>query len=616
MKKEKQKKKRGILDNFLWTVKLYEEYNGKKQYLYILLYVLMSVVVPFISMAFPSTVVGILESGMSVGKMLCIILFYAVVLKVLTTAFEVVKNYYDMSFFLGRIKVAKPMYEHMTKMDFEKFESIEGGSKKEKAFACLLMGDEHGIEYYYKKFPILLLNAIGMLAYSMIVVKISPWILVYMLGTAVFIAYLATRREVYEKQKYDDIQNLYAKEDKVFRETLERDSRHDILIYQAKEWMMQNVRQIVDGFRAYFRDIFKMFFASWIGTAVINFIRDIVVYYVLIHQVAGGELTVTQLLLYIGVIAGYSRWVEDFMAALLVIIIQNQRISDYRDYLEYGNVCEKEITPAFVQCMGKSHEISFLNVSYRYDGNQEMTLKNINLTIHAGEKVALVGENGAGKTTLVKLLTGLYAPTEGHVLLDGLDVCNLNKEAYFKEMSVVFQDSYVIATSVAENVACSMEYNTERVIKCLKNAGLYEKVQTMINGIDTMLTRKLETEGVEFSGGETQKLMLARALYQDAPVLILDEPTAALDPLAESAMYETYTSFGKEKTSLFISHRLSSTRFCDRICFMKNGEIVEEGTHEELMALGGSYANMFEIQSKYYKEQEEKEYEAEDEGNY
>ena len=189
--------------------------------------------------------------------------------------------------------------------------------------------------------------------------------------------------------------------------------------------------------------------------------------------------------------------------------------------------------------------------------------------------------------------------------MDGLDISNFNKEAYFKELGVVFQDSLVVATSVAENVACCSNYEVERVIQCLKDAGLYEKVQGMKQGIYTILTRKLDEEGVEFSGGETQKLMLARALYQNVPILILDEPTAALDPLAESAMYETYTSFGKEKTSLFISHRLSSTRFCDRICFMKDGEIVEEGTHEELMALGGNYANMFEIQSKYYKEQEE-----------
>lgn len=613
MRKEKRKKRRSILDNFWWTVRLYEKYNGKKQYLYIFLYVVMAVVVPFISMAFPSTVVGVLESELSFGQMLCLILLYAIVLKVLTTAFEVVKNHYDMSFFLGRIKVAKPMYEHMAKMDFEKQESKEGRSKREKAFACLFMGDEHGIEAFYNKFPVLLLNVLGILIYSLIVVSISPWILVYMLASAIFIAYLATRRDVYEKQRYDDIQNLYAKEDKVFRETLERSSRHDILIYQAKEWMLLNVRQVVDGFRDYFRDIFKMFFSSWIGTAILNFIRDLVVYCVLIDQVAGGKLTVTQLLLYIGAIAGYSRWVEDFMSALLVIIIQNQMVSDYRDYLEYGKVCEKEVTPEFKARIGKSHKICFSNVNYRYDGNKELTLKNINLTIHAGEKVALVGENGAGKTTLVKLLTGLYTPTEGSVLLDGMDARNLNKEEYYKEMSVVFQDSYVIATSVAENVACSMEYDRERVILCLKNAGLYEKVQEMKDGIDTMLTRKLETDGVELSGGETQKLMLARALYQDAPVLILDEPTAALDPLAESAMYETYTSFGKEKTSLFISHRLSSTRFCDCICFMKDGEIVEEGTHEELMALDGSYANMFKIQSKYYKEQEEKGYEAENE---
>lgn len=614
MSKKRRKKRRGILDNFLWTVRLYEKYNGKKQYCYIFLYVVMAVLVPFISMAFPSAVVSVLESGMSFGKMLGVILLYAIALKVITTVFEVVKNHYDMSFFLGRIKVAKPMCEHMAKMDFEKQESKEGISKREKAFACLFMGNEQGIEYFYIKFPIVLLNALGILIYSLIVVQISPWVLLYMLISAVFLACLASRRDVYEKRKYDDMQRLYAKEDKVFRETLEKESRHDIILYQAKDWMLLNIKEVVKGFENYFRDIFKIFSTSWIGTAILNFIRDLVVYGVLISQIADGRLTVARLLLYIGAIAGYSKWVEDFMAAILVIVIQNESISDYRDYLEYGNVEDRKVTAEFMERVGQVHEICLENVSYRYDGNEGMTLKNINLTIHPGEKVALVGENGVGKTTLVKLITGLYTPTEGKVSMDGMDVSEFNKEAYFKEMSVVFQDSYVIATSVAENVACSMVYDEERVIQCLKDAGLYEKVQGMKDGIHTMLTRKLDVDGVEFSGGETQKLMLARALYQNTPILILDEPTAALDPLAESAMYETYTSFGTEKTSLFISHRLSSTRFCDRICFMKDGKIVEEGTHAELMELGGNYANMFEIQAKYYKEQEEQNHEAEDEG--
>ena len=201
MKKEKQKKRRSIPDNFLWTVKLYEKYNGRKMFLYIFLYVVLGVMVPFVSMAFPSAVVGVLESGVPVVKMLGLILLYAIMLKVLTTVFEVVKSHYDMSFFLGRIKVAKPMYEHMAKMDYEKMESTEGKSKKEKAFTCLFMGNELGIEYYFIKFPIALLNGIGILIYSLIVVQISPWILLYMLVSAVFLAYLGSRRDVYEKKK-------------------------------------------------------------------------------------------------------------------------------------------------------------------------------------------------------------------------------------------------------------------------------------------------------------------------------------------------------------------------------------------------------------------------------
>ena len=285
--------------------------------------------------------------------------------------------------------------------------------------------------------------------------------------------------------------------------------------------------------------------------------------------------------------------------------------SDFRDFMEFGVVEKKEIIPAFSKVRGLAHEFRFEHVSYGYEGNEEMTLKDIHLTLHKGEKVALVGENGAGKTTLVKLLTGLYTPTEGTIYMDGMDITTLDKESYFQEFAVVFQDSIVVAATVAENVACSKSADEEKVISCLKDAGLYEKVQTMKNGIHTMLTRNLNPDGEELSGGEMQKLMLARALYRDGATLVLDEPTAALDPLAESRMYETYTAFGKEKTSVFISHRLSSTRFCDRICFLQDGKIVEEGTHEELMEQKGSYANMFEVQAKYYKEQEAAGHEAE-----
>ncbi|MBQ7919022.1 MAG: ABC transporter ATP-binding protein [Lachnospiraceae bacterium] len=243
------------------------------------------------------------------------------------------------------------------------------------------------------------------------------------------------------------------------------------------------------------------------------------------------------------------------------------------------------------------------DVSYRYPEAENDTIKHMNLTIKPGEKLAIVGLNGAGKTTLVKLLCGFLDPTEGRVLLNGEDIRKYNRRDYYDLFSAVFQDFSVLEASVAVNVAQNVDNIDEnRVRLCIEKAGLTEKVNSLPAGIDSKIGRQIYEDGVELSGGQTQILMLARALYKDGAVLVLDEPTAALDPIAENDIYHKYSEMTKGKTSLFISHRLASTRFCDRILFLENGEIAEEGTHESLLAWGGGYAKLFEVQSRYYKE--------------
>ena len=242
----------------------------------------------------------------------------------------------------------------------------------------------------------------------------------------------------------------------------------------------------------------------------------------------------------------------------------------------------------------------------RYPGAEKDTIHNLTLTVHPGEKLAIVGLNGAGKTTLVKLLCGLLDPTQGVVLLNGQDIRALNRKQYYALFSAVFQEFSLLDVTVAEQIAQRRDgIDPARIADCVQKAGLTAFIEKLPQGLQTHMGRDVYLDGVLFSGGQTQRLMLARALYKGGPILLLDEPTAALDPLAENDIYEKYGAMTAGKTSVFISHRLASTRFCDRIIFLADGDIREEGTHESLLALGGAYAQLFEVQSRYYQEGKE-----------
>lgn len=243
-------------------------------------------------------------------------------------------------------------------------------------------------------------------------------------------------------------------------------------------------------------------------------------------------------------------------------------------------------------------------MTFRYDEAEKDTLKNISFTIHPGEKIALVGMNGAGKTTLVKLLCGLYLPSSGDIQINGVSIHKFTRNDYYRLFSPVFQDVQTAFFSLADTVSGHLEEGGDpvRAEECMRRAGLGKKIDSLPHGIHTKLDKQINKDGVELSGGELQKLMLARALYKDAPILVLDEPTAALDPIAENEIYLQYREMTKEKTSLFISHRLASTQFCDRILYLQDGRIIEEGGHGELIALDGEYAKLYEMQSCWYRD--------------
>lgn len=250
----------------------------------------------------------------------------------------------------------------------------------------------------------------------------------------------------------------------------------------------------------------------------------------------------------------------------------------------------------------RDYEIEFRDVSFRYPGTETYALRHVNLKFRVGERLAVVGKNGSGKTTFIKLLCRLYDPTEGEILLNGIDIRKYDYEEYLSVFSVVFQDFQLFDYPLGQNVGATRDYNRELATSCLERAGFGERLGTMPNGLETYLYTNLKEDGVNLSGGEAQKVALARTLYKDAPFLILDEPTAALDPIAESEVYSRFNEYVGDRTAIYISHRLSSCRFCDEIAVFDCGNLVQKGTHDELVsAEGGKYRELWYAQAQYYQ---------------
>lgn len=257
-----------------------------------------------------------------------------------------------------------------------------------------------------------------------------------------------------------------------------------------------------------------------------------------------------------------------------------------------------------IEPLKRAHEVEFRDVSFRYPDAETWALRHVNLTIHPEQRIAIVGENGSGKTTLIKLLCRLYEPQEGGIFLDGIDIQDLIASDYMALFSVVFQDFQLLSQPLGDNVAGSTDYDATRVQHALDQAGLGERVQRMPEGLDTILYKEFSTDGVEISGGEAQKIAIARALYKNAPFIILDEPTAALDPIAEAEIYQAFDEMVDGKTAIYISHRLSSCKFCDTIVVFHDGYVIQQGSHASLVQdTNGKYYALWNAQAQYYTEE-------------
>ena len=462
-------------------------------------------------------------------------------------------------------------------------------------------GNDDAAEHIWHTLTELLANLGGFAVYLLLLCRLSRFLILLVVLTAAadfFVSHYINEWEYRhrdEREKYD--KELHYFLDKPRQVQLAKEIR----VFGLAPWLRELREKSLRALAAFITRREKTCLWANAADVVLTLMRNGIAYAYLIRQTLVQGWPASTFLLYFTAVSGAAAWVTGILTQCSQLHKESIDLSRVQEYLHIPEPFR--FAGGLQPPAADGYELRLENVSFRYPGTDKDILKQMDLTIRPGERLAVVGLNGAGKTTMVMLLCGFYDPTEGRVLLNGQDIREFDRSAYYRLFSAVFQGFSILDTTIAECVAQTAEnIDREKVERCLAQAGLTQAIAQFPQGINTHFGRDVYLDGVQLSGGQTQRLMLARALYKDGPILILDEPTAALDPIAENDIYQKYSDMTAGKTSVFISHRLASTRFCDRILFIADGGIAEEGTHQELLAKGGAYAELFAVQSRYYQE--------------
>ena len=384
----------------------------------------------------------------------------------------------------------------------------------------------------------------------------------------------------------------------------------DIRLYSLIDLLESYCNRFIGEFKLISKSVSKKNIQMDTGVAILNIIRDLVVFAYISRLLLSNQIDASQFFLYTTGTTSLVVILQENMKQISTIRKESNRFSHFINLMEEEKSVSKDIADIKdIENLMKSNSVTIdiVDVSFRYPKAEKNILENLNLRMESGEKMALVGENGSGKSTLIKLLCKFYKPDSGAIFLNGIDISEIPEDIYREMIGVVFQDAMVFPFSIKDNITLEENPDESRLNRAIKDSEIEKIMDGLSKGMDTVLLRILNDEGLDISGGQRQKLYLARALYKDNKFLMLDEPTAALDPLAEAELYEQYHLLSRGKTSLYISHRLASTKFCDRVAYLKDGKIVELGTHDELMDLKGENKNLFDIQAKYYRESNQEE---------
>ncbi|AIO19079.1 Lipid A export ATP-binding/permease protein MsbA [Candidatus Izimaplasma bacterium HR1] len=595
--------KTNIFKNALYVYSQANKFN--KSYKFKLIFsILLRLLIPVFATFIPTVVVYLIINGYEIINFALIVGFIVLAY----TFVNYLNSYFSHILFFDKVFIrTNAFFEILSNKamatGYENIEFEKGREKLMKAVGAIEV-NRVGVELLLQVFPIFITSIAGILLYSSYILTINFTIVLVLLGMAAMNLLLNAYARKYEERTQGEL-NTYRTKLKYYQDEANKLSNaKDIRIYKLEKWFYNGIKLFTNKFSTtVMKQKMRYAFAS-LSDSVFSIIRNLIAYTILVTMVLSGTINVAEFTFMIGIVIGFAVWLNQLSESYGRLKEASIRINHFRDYMDIDEDINMDEGEAVEPLLNKKLSIEFKNVSFTYPKAEQPTISNLNLKIEPGEKLALVGVNGAGKTTLVKLLTGLYNPTEGKILINGQPVDSFNRYDYYKLFGVIFQDINTLPFTIAENISGRAGEDTDyqRVNNVLEQAGLKEKVSSLEMKEHTNLTQVIDDKGIMLSGGELQKLMLARALYKDSPILVLDEPTAALDPLAEQALYLKYNSLTENKTSLFISHRLSSTQFCNKIIYLEDGTILETGSHKELMKKNGKYFKMFEIQSQYYKE--------------
>lgn len=601
MEKEKQDLKYTNKENFRYMFDNWMKWDKKSIWLCIL-QVPAQVLLPLLTVSIPALMVNFIQEKRPVGEMVLAISLMSLAIAGLSWIGPFLSTYMRSHSDKIQNMYRIAAFNKMMSLDYEQIESLEGRERNRRGqnFSSRWWG---GARAYFDCIVLLAVNLTGIVTYLAVLSKIHPALLVLICLTCLGDILLLKLAKKQQDGFFKVTSKLWMRYDYLYEKSHDFAAGKDIRIYSLGDWF---IRMIAETNRMYLKVLGKLT-RQQLGVSsargLLSMVRDAVAYGYLIYCVLYQGMPVDQFVLNFGLITGFAAWILGVSAQSHELENICVECDHYRKFMDAEEAQEQDAHHPLPTKEEMPCSIEFRDVYFTYQGADEETLKAMSFQVKPGENIAIVGENGAGKTTAIKLLCGFYQPTKGQILVNGINMAQFSKKEYYTLFSAVFQDYNFLPLSVEANITLQEkeQVNGERLEQVIQKAGIAARLKELPEGLDTLMVKEVHEDATSFSGGEAQKLLLARALYKDAPILVLDEPTAALDPIAENELYERYNALTKGKTSFFISHRLSSTRFCDRIFFISNGTIAESGTHEELMNKRGRYWQMFQVQSHYYQ---------------